>query len=149
MLAMMRGFLNIILVSNNMAKAKTLSVLQVSMIVMAIVLLSLLLALMLIVPQERTTQQGVKSLIPKQLHFSFNNQQKHLDAYAVQLGEMQARMMRLDAQSERLAKLASEKKNIRNNKVEPSSTPKPNYTPTSSLGPALATPVLNTVTGAN
>jgi len=141
--------MNIILVSNNMAKARTLSILQVSMIVFALVMLPVLTVLMFIVPQEPTAQQGVKSLIPHHLRFSFNNPQKHLDAYAVQLGEMQARMMRLDAQSERLAKLAGDKKNIRNNKVEPSSTPKPNYTPTSSLGPALATPILHTVTGAN
>lgn len=107
--------MNIILVSNNMAKAKTLSVLQVGMILFALVFVPLLLALLLIVPQEPAAQQGVKSLIPKQLHFSFHNPQKHLDAYALQLGEMQARMMRLDAQSERLAKLAGEKKPVRSN----------------------------------
>lgn len=101
--------MNIILVSNNMAKAKTLSVLQVGMIATVMVLLPLLLILMLIVPQEPTSQKGVKSLIPKHLNFSFNNPQKHLDAYALQLGEMQARMMQLDAQSERLAKLAGGK----------------------------------------
>ncbi len=110
--------MNIILVSNNMAKAKTLSVLQVSMVLLALVLIPALLALMLIVPQEPTAQQGVKSLLPKQLHFSFNNPQKHLDAYAIQLGEMQARMMRLDAQSERLAKLAGEKKAVRDNSTD-------------------------------
>ncbi len=111
--------MNIIFVSNNMAKAKTLSVLQVGMIVLALILLPLFIALMLIVPQESVTQQGVKSLIPSQLKFSFNinNPQKHLDAYAVQLGEMQARIMRLDAQSERLAKLAGEKKVVRENAV--------------------------------
>ncbi len=110
--------MNIILVSNNMAKAKTLSVLQVSMVLLTLVLIPALLALMLIVPQEPTAQQGVKSLLPKQLHFSFNNPQKHLDAYAIQLGEMQARMMRLDAQSERLAKLAGEKKAVRDNSTD-------------------------------
>lgn len=101
--------MNIIFVSNSMAKAKTLSVLQVGMIVLALVMLPAFITLMLIVPQESTTQQGVKSLIPAQLKFTFSNPQKHLDAYAVQLGEMQARIMRLDAQSERLAKLAGEK----------------------------------------
>jgi murein DD-endopeptidase MepM/ murein hydrolase activator NlpD len=101
-----------------MAKAKTLSVLQVSMVLLTLVLIPALLALMLIVPQEPTAQQGVKSLLPKQLHFSFNNPQKHLDAYAIQLGEMQARMMRLDAQSERLAKLAGEKKAVRDNSTD-------------------------------
>ena len=104
--------MNIIFVSNSMAKAKTLSVLQVSMIAIALVLVPVLLTLLFIVPQESDPQQGVKSLIPAHLKFSFNNPQKHLDAYAIQLGEMQARMMRLDAQSERLSKLAGEKKDV-------------------------------------
>ena len=101
--------MNIIFVSNSMSKAKTLTVLQVSMIVLALILIPMFVALLLIVPQEPTTQKGVKSLIPARLNFSFNNTQKHLDAYAMQLGEMQARIMRLDAQSERLAKLAEDK----------------------------------------
>lgn len=104
--------MNIILVSNNMAKAKTLSVLQVSMIALLLIVLPVFLMFMLIVPQEPSAQKGVKSFIPSHLRFSFNNPQKHLDAYAVQLGELQARMMRLDAQSERLAKLAGEKKKV-------------------------------------
>jgi murein DD-endopeptidase MepM/ murein hydrolase activator NlpD len=107
--------MNIIFISNNMAKAKTLSVLQVSMIALALVLLPVLLTLLLIVPQETATQQGLKSLIPSQLRFSFTNPQKHLDAYAIQLGELQARIMRLDSQSERLAKLAGEKKEVLQN----------------------------------
>jgi murein DD-endopeptidase MepM/ murein hydrolase activator NlpD len=111
--------MNIILVSNNMAKAKTLSVLQVGILVLALISLPVFLTLLLIVPQESVTQQGVKSLIPTHLKFSFNNPQKHLDAYAVQLGEMQARIMRLDAQSERLSKLAGEKKDVRNNALAP------------------------------
>ncbi|HEY9268540.1 MAG TPA: M23 family metallopeptidase [Methylotenera sp.] len=110
--------MNIILVSNNMAKAKTLSVLQVSMILAALVFLPILIAMMLIVPQQPDAQQGSKSLIPNHLRFSFNNPQKHLDAYALQLGELQARMMRLDAQSERLAKLAGEKSPVRDNLVD-------------------------------
>lgn len=110
--------MNIILVSNNMAKAKTLSVLQVSMILAALVFLPILIAMMLIVPQQPNAQQGSKSLIPNHLRFSFNNPQKHLDAYALQLGELQARMMRLDAQSERLAKLAGEKSTVRDNSAD-------------------------------
>ncbi len=141
--------MNIILVSNNMAKAKTLSILQVSMIVFALVMLPVLFMLMFIVPQEPSAQKGVKSLIPHHLRFSFNNPQKHLDAYAVQLGEMQARMMRLDAQSERLAKLAGDKKSVRSDKAEPSVSPKPNYSPTSSLNPVLANPIVNASIGAN
>ncbi|CAN6133835.1 Peptidase M23 [Methylophilaceae bacterium] len=101
--------MNIIFISNSMAKAKTLSVFQVSAIVLALLVLPVLLTLVLIVPQDTPAQQGVKS---SKLRFSFNigDPQKHLDAYAVQMGELQARIMRLDAQSERLAKLAGEKK---------------------------------------
>jgi murein DD-endopeptidase MepM/ murein hydrolase activator NlpD len=101
--------MNIIFISNSMAKAKTLSVFQVSAIVLALLVLPVLLTLLLIVPQDAPAQQGVKS---SKLRFSFNigDPQKHLDAYAVQMGELQARIMRLDAQSERLAKLAGEKK---------------------------------------
>jgi len=94
-----------------MAKAKTLSVLQVSMIALALVLIPTFITIMLIVPQESALQKGVKYLIPPQLKF-FNNQQKHLDVYAVQLGEMQARIMRLDAQSDRLSKLAGDKASV-------------------------------------
>lgn len=135
--------MNIILVSNNMAKARTLSVLQVGVIVIALVLIPVMLLLAFIVPQEPSAQKGVKSLIPQHLRFSFNNPQKHLDAYAVQLGEMQARMMRLDAQSERLAKLAGEKKSTGGHKDEVSTSHKPNYSPTSSISPALAVPLVN------
>ncbi len=110
--------MNIILVSNNMAKAKTLSVLQVSITLAALVFLPILIAVMLIVPQQPDAQQGSKSLIPNHLRFSFNNPQKHLDAYALQLGELQARMMRLDAQSERLAKFAGEKSLVPDNATD-------------------------------
>lgn len=112
--------MNIIFVSNNMAKAKTLSVWQVSFIALVLISLPIVIALLVIVPQDVTTKQGVKSLITAPLKFSFNNKQKHLDAYAMQLGEMQARMMRLDAQSERLAKLAGEKKPLSSDKIAPS-----------------------------
>jgi murein DD-endopeptidase MepM/ murein hydrolase activator NlpD len=106
--------MNIIFVSNNMAKAKTLSVLQVSLIALLLILLPVVIMLFLIVPQDSTAQQEDKSLIPSKLKHAFgiNNSQKHLDAYALQLGELQARIMRLDAQSERLAKLAGEKKSV-------------------------------------
>lgn len=112
--------MNIIFVANNMAKAKTLSVWQISLIVLLLISLPVLIALVVIVPQDVTTRQGVKSLIAAPLKFTFNHKQTHLDAYAVQLGEMQARMMRLDAQSERLAKLAGEKKPVSSDKVAPS-----------------------------
>ena len=92
-----------------MAKARTLSVMHVSLIVATLILLPVLITLFFIVPQDAATQKGIKSFIPAKFKFTFNYQQKHLDAYAIQLGEMQARMMRLDAQSERLSKLADKK----------------------------------------
>lgn len=114
--------MNIIFVSNNMAKAKTLSTLQVALIALLLASLPVVVMLLLIVPQESTTQQEEKSLISSKLKLAFgiNNPQKHLDAYALQLGELQARIMRLDAQSERLAKLAGEKKSV-SAKVVPAS----------------------------
>lgn len=116
---MIRGSMNIILVSNNMAKARTLSMLHIGMILGAVFVVAILIAMLFIVPQPAGSKQGVRSLIPGHLRFSFNNPQKHLDAYAVQLGELQARMMRLDAQSERLAKLAGER--VPTNNVAPAS----------------------------
>jgi murein DD-endopeptidase MepM/ murein hydrolase activator NlpD len=115
--------MNIIFVSNNMAKAKTLSMLQVSLMALLLIVLPVFIVLFLIVPQDSAMQQGGKSLIPSKLKFAFgiDNPQKHLDAYALQLGELQARIMRLDAQSERLAKLAGEKKPVPE-KNEPSSS---------------------------
>ncbi|PCI60370.1 MAG: peptidase M23 [Methylophilaceae bacterium] len=43
---------------------------------------------------------------PAQLAKSISSSQMHLDAYAKQIGELQARIMRLDAQNIRLVKLA-------------------------------------------
>jgi murein DD-endopeptidase MepM/ murein hydrolase activator NlpD len=81
--------MNIIFVSNKMAKAKTLSVLQVSMIVLALTLVPLFIGLMIIVPQETPAQQGGKTLMLAQIKNAFTNRQKHIDAYAIQLGEIQ------------------------------------------------------------
>lgn len=101
--------MNIILVSNKMAKAKSLSVLQAGMLVAALVLVPVLLTLLFITPKSNIKEQGMKALLPPHLKSSIISSQVHLDAYAKELGELQARMMRLDAQSQRLAKLAGEK----------------------------------------
>ncbi len=101
--------MNIILVSNKMAKAKSLSVMQAGMLLAALVLVPVLLTLLFITPQNIIKEQGVKALLPPHLKSSIISSQVHLDAYAKALGELQARMMRLDAQSERLAKIAGEK----------------------------------------
>ena len=101
--------MNIIFVSNKMAKAKTLSVLQTSMLLAALVLVPVLLTMLFLTPPSNIKEQGMKALLPPQLKSSIISSQVHLDAYANALGELQARMMRLDAQSQRLAKLAGEK----------------------------------------
>ena len=92
-----------------MAKAKSLSVLQAALLIAALVLVPVLLTLLFITPKSNIQEQGMKALLPPHLKSSIISSQVHLDAYAKELGELQARMMRLDAQSERLAKIAGEK----------------------------------------
>ncbi|HYG32229.1 MAG TPA: M23 family metallopeptidase [Methylophilaceae bacterium] len=101
--------MNIIFVSNSMARPKTLSLLQVLLLVAALVALSVILTLAFILPQGSSKHQGVKSLIPNPLQFTLNHHQEHLDALALQLGEIQARVTRLDALGDRLAELAGMK----------------------------------------
>lgn len=137
---MIRGSMNIILVSNKMAKAKTLSLLQISMILAAVFVLAVLIAMLLIVPQPASSKQGVRYFIPSHLRFSFNNPQKHLDAYALQLGELQARMMRLDAQSERLANLAGEKTPAQSSPAPATTVPVNLAKPLPEQAPALGAP---------
>lgn len=100
--------MNIILVSNSMAKAKSLSALQAGLLVASLVLFPVMLTLLFITPQSNIKQQGMRALLPPQIRSSIISSQVHLDAYAKELGELQARMMRLDAQNQRLAKLAGE-----------------------------------------
>ena len=101
--------MNIIFVSNKMAKAKSLSLWQSVGLLAALVILPVLLTLLFITPKGNIKQQGVKAMLPPQLKNSLMYSQLHLDAYAKELGDLQARMMRLDAQNARLAKLAGEK----------------------------------------
>ncbi len=101
--------MNIILVSNKMAKAKSLSVFQAGLLVAGLVLMPVLLTLLFITPKDNIKEQGMGALLPPHLKSSIISSQVHLDAYAKELGELQARMMRLDAQSQRLATLATTK----------------------------------------
>ena len=90
-----------------MAKAKSLSVFQAGLLVAGLILVPDLLTLLFITPKDNIKEQGMRALLPPQLKNSIISSQVHLDAYAKELGELQARMMRLDEQSQRLAKLAS------------------------------------------
>jgi murein DD-endopeptidase MepM/ murein hydrolase activator NlpD len=99
--------MNIILVSNKMAKAKTLSVWQVALMVFLVVAFSV--AATWLLTKKATVIQQVVSAKPADLENEAILKQNHLDAYAKELGELQARIMRLDAQNQRLARLAGEK----------------------------------------
>lgn len=94
--------MNIIFVSNNMAKARTVTMRQVAMLLLVLLILPFALILLFILPQPANQHHAVNSLSQATLQ----NPQQHLDALAIQLGQMQARVMRLDALSERLAKMA-------------------------------------------
>jgi len=101
--------MNIILVSNKMAKAKSLSIWQTVGLLAGLVLIPVFLTLAFITPKSSIKQQGVKAMLPAQLKSSISSTQLHLDAYAKELGELQARIMRLDAQNQRLTKLAGKR----------------------------------------
>ena len=102
--------MNIIFVSNNMAKAKTLSLRQAMLLVFGLLLMSSMLTAALILPQADSANQGVNNLLPvRMLQAVRSNSQQHIDALALQLGQIQARVMRLDALSERLGELAGVK----------------------------------------
>jgi len=77
-------------------------------VVIALVLLIVMVAVItaaIILPQSKHKHQGgVKSLLPSAL--SLLNSQEHIDALAVQLGEIQARVMRMDALTDRLSTVA-------------------------------------------
>ncbi len=103
--------MNIILVSNNMAKARTLNRWQTMLLLVTLLCVPPLLTVALILPQGNQVLKAVNpvSLLPAQLRFSQFERQEHINALAIQLGQIQARVMRLDALGERLAKLAGVK----------------------------------------
>ena len=102
-----------------MAKAKSLAVWQVVAIALTLMIVPMLLTLLLILPQSTSAPQNKELSLPEKIRLSFfNNPQKHLDAYASIMGEMQARMMRLDAQTERLLKLSGEQKDVIENVMD-------------------------------
>lgn len=98
--------MNIILVSNYLAKPKSLSGLHLFGMVMALLLLSVAITTIFFTEKNNITQQVASVMSPAQLEKSINSSQMHLDAYAKQIGELQARIMRLDAQNKRLVKMA-------------------------------------------
>lgn len=98
--------MNIILISNNMAKPKTLSGLQVLGVLIGLLMLTTVLTIVFFTEKSNIKLQEVKTMSPVQLEKFINSSQLNLDAYAKQIGELRARIMRLDAQNVRLVKLA-------------------------------------------
>jgi hypothetical protein len=93
---------NIIIVSDTMAKPRVLTLGQVVLFLTLLILSIVLITSLFILPQADGKHHGVKSIIPAALQLVSPNTQEHIDALAMQLGELQARMMRLNATSERL-----------------------------------------------
>lgn len=111
--------MNIIFVSNNMAKARTVTLRQAALLLGGLLLATSMVTAALILPQADSAHQGVDNLLPvRMIQAVRSNPQQHLDALALQLGQLQARVMRLDALSERLAELAGvEDKDIKAGQV--------------------------------
>ncbi len=105
--------MNIILVSNNMAKARTLNKWQSMLLLVTLLIVPPLLTLAFILPQGKQVLQAVNpvSLLPAQFRLNQFDRQEHINALAIQLGQIQARVIRLDALGERLARLAGIKDN--------------------------------------
>lgn len=98
---------NIIFVSNNMAKARTLSLSQCLLLLAVLLVVPPMITAALILPQANSEHQGVNHLLPVRLiNAMLDNPQNHINALALQLGQIQARIMRLDALSDRLAEVA-------------------------------------------
>ncbi len=112
--------INIIIVSEKMAKPKTLTVFETLALAFALILVPVILTLLFITPQQAIKAQGVKAMLPPHLRGAMLSTQHHIDAYAKQIGELQARIMRLDAQNQRLSKIAG---------IKPSNAPINQRTP--------------------
>ncbi len=97
--------MNIILVSSDMAKPRTYTGWHLFGFLVAMLALTVV-ATVFLSKAENVPQRVVEVMSPAQLEKSINSSQMHLDAYAKQIGELQARIMRLDAQNKRLVKLA-------------------------------------------
>lgn len=112
--------INIIIVSEKMAKPKTLTVFETLALAIALILVPVILTLLFITPQQAIKAQGVKAMLPPHLRGAMLSTQNHIDAYAKQIGELQARILRLDAQNQRLSKIAG---------IKPSNAPITQRTP--------------------
>lgn len=92
-----------------MAKPKTLPVWLLVVLAFGLLGITAFVTANFYKPNQTTSQPVVAVMTPEQLEKSINSSQMHLDAYAKQIGELQARIVRLDEQNKRLVKLAGGK----------------------------------------
>jgi murein DD-endopeptidase MepM/ murein hydrolase activator NlpD len=113
--------MNIIIVSNSMTRARTFSMWQVMLLLSGLIFLTFMLSSAFILPHASTEHQGAPTvaLLTRPLEFIRDNPQVHFNAMAMQLGQIQARVVRLDALSERLARLAG----VKESDINPVSSP--------------------------
>lgn len=89
-----------------MVRPKTLNTMQSIGFLAGLIMIPVFMTLFFITPKQAIKTEGVRAMLPPHLRGAMLTTQSHLDAYAKQVGELQARIMRLDAQNQRLAKLA-------------------------------------------
>ena len=82
-----------------MAKPRSLSGLHVAVLLIGFFIVASLMTAVVISEKSNIKPQVVRVMSPAQLEKSISSSQMHLDAYAKQIGELQARIMRLDAQN--------------------------------------------------
>ncbi len=101
--------MSVIFVSNSMSKTRVLTTVQFTLCLLLLAAFISAFTALLILPQGNSNNQAAASLLRAKLHIPLLRPQQHIDALALQLGEIQARVMRLDALSERLSKMAGDK----------------------------------------
>ena len=98
--------MQIIVVSKRLAQAKVYTTRHILSVVLAVFMLVAVLLTLLMAPLNSSSiQRSTKALLPSTLNFAFLSQ-KQLDAYAKQLGEMQARLLVLESRSQYISQLS-------------------------------------------
>ncbi len=100
--------MRIIFVTNSTSKPKSIHLVTFIAIVF-LFFITLIQAISWLDSKYNGGIEEKKSLINLKLDFNLGSFQKNLDIYAVQIGELQARLMRIDNQAEKLQKFAKEK----------------------------------------
>ena len=98
--------MQIIVVSKRLAQAKVYTTRHILSVILAVFMLVAVLLTLLMAPLNTSSiQRSTKALLPSTLNFAFLSQ-KQLDAYAKQLGEMQARLLVLESRSQYISQLS-------------------------------------------